>query len=65
MTIAKASSCAQSLVCVFRGRLNGIMLTKFTEIPGVNWTSEALKNEDVLQLIFDNFDLQPGSKTVA
>ena len=28
-------------------------------------TPEALKNEDILGLIFQHFDLQPGSQTVA
>lgn len=37
-------------------------MSLFTELI-VNWTTEALMNEDVLQLIFEHFDLQPGSKT--
>ena len=32
-------------------------------IPGQ--TPEALKNQDILSLIFQHFDLQPGSQTVA
>lgn len=35
------------------------------QVPLVNWTREALANEDVLHLIFEHFDLQPGSNTIA
>ena len=35
------------------------------QVPLVNWTREALTNEDVLHLIFEHFDLHPGSKTMA
>ena len=38
-------------------------LTLFSEAQ--SRTLEALKNEDILSLIFQHFDLQPGSQTVA
>jgi len=41
------------------------MFACFAEIPPRNRATEAFMNEDVLQLIFEHFDLQPGSCTAA
>ena len=46
--------------------VNEYSLTLFPESQSrVIQTPEALKNQDILSLIFQQFDLQPGSQTVA
>lgn len=35
------------------------------QVPHFNRISEALLNQDILHLIFEHFDLQPGSPTTA
>ena len=51
------------IVLYFVPAVNGYPLIQFPEPQ--NRTPEALKNEDILGLIFQHFDLEPGSQTVA